>query len=125
MHMPRRSSPSARVFFPRFDRETLVEVLRERLPALAARLPLVRVVLFGSWACGTHTVASDVDLLIVYEGERREDAFALAKSVLALPGIEPHTYTVDEAGLIQGRFARMNTGGIVLFPYGAATEGSR
>jgi len=63
-------------------------------------------VLFGSWARGAHTVASDVDLL-------------------ALPGIEPHTYTVDEAELVQGRLARMTTGGIVLFPANAATEGPR
>ncbi|MGQ9477637.1 MAG: nucleotidyltransferase domain-containing protein [Candidatus Bipolaricaulia bacterium] len=55
------------------------------------RLPLALVVLFGSYARGNYTtVASDVDLLIVYKGEPREGAFALVKEELALPRLEPH-----------------------------------
>lgn len=123
--MARRSSPSVRVFFPKFDRETLVGTLRERLPALAARLPLVRVVLFGSWARGTHTVASDVDLLIVYQGDTGEDAFGVVKTLLAIPGLEPHVYTEREAEMMRDRLARMTAGGIVLFPADAATQTPR
>jgi hypothetical protein len=35
--------------------------------------PSRKVVLFGSWGRGTHTVGSDVDLLVVYRGEPRSE----------------------------------------------------
>jgi len=44
------------------------------LDELKERLYLLLVVLFGSYAKGNYTVASDVDLLVVYDGEKREDA---------------------------------------------------
>ena len=53
--MQRPSSPSVRISYPRCSREGLIRMLRERLPLLAERLPLVRVVLFGSWAAGRVT----------------------------------------------------------------------
>lgn len=114
--MPRRSSPSVRIFYPRFSREGLLGLLRGRLPVLEARLPLVRVVLFGSWSRGRHTAASDIDLLVVYAGEPRDDAYALVKTTLAIPRLEPHVYTVREAEACGPRLERMTAGGVVLFP---------
>jgi predicted nucleotidyltransferase len=114
--MPKRSSSSVRVFYPRYTRDGLVAALRERLPRLAQQLPLVRVVLFGSWAAGRQTVASDVDLLIVYRGPVRDDAFRVARTALEIPGVEPHLYTEDEAAQMQERLARMTAGGIVVYP---------
>ena len=70
----------------------MVRFLSERLKGLNERLPLVRVVLFGSYAKGNYTAASDIDLLVVYRDERREDAYSLVKRVLDLPGLEPHVY---------------------------------
>jgi len=46
----------------------LLDLLRKRISALEGKLPLKRVVLFGSYAKGRQTVASDVDLLVVYTG---------------------------------------------------------
>jgi predicted nucleotidyltransferase len=89
-----------------------VSLLRKRLPLLAERLPLVRVVLFGSWAHGRQTVASDVDLLVVYRGPRRDDAFREIKLTLGIPGLEPHVYTEEEATLAHPRLARMTAGGV-------------
>ncbi|MDR7522310.1 MAG: nucleotidyltransferase domain-containing protein [Armatimonadota bacterium] len=123
--MPKRSSPSVRISYPKYSREQLLDRLRERLPALDRQLPLVRVVLFGSWAVGRHTVASDVDLLVVYRGEGREDAFAVVKTTLAIPGLEPHVYPEQEAAVIRDRLARMTAGGVVLFPADTATRGPR
>lgn len=80
---------SVRVSYPKFSRDVLLAMLGERLPRLAERLPLVRVVLFGSWAAGRHTAASDVDLLVVYMGHPREDAFGIVKTTLGTPGLEP------------------------------------
>ena len=48
--------------------ERLLDLLRKRISALEGKLPLKRVVLFGSYAKGRQTVASDVDLLVVYTG---------------------------------------------------------
>jgi len=42
------------------------------LDELKERLYLLLVVLFGSYAEGNYTVASDVDLLVVYDGEKRK-----------------------------------------------------
>ncbi len=103
---------SVRVFFPRFDRAELIRRLGERMAALNGALPLLRVVLFGSYAQGNYTVASDVDLLVVYRGRSREDAFAIVKQVLAIPALEPHVYSEDEFEQAQSRIQ----GGIVLFP---------
>lgn len=59
--MPKTSSSSVRVFYPDLDRAGLIRILRERLGRLEAKLPLVRVTLFGSYTKGTYTVRSDGD----------------------------------------------------------------
>src|SRR5262249_22355920 len=88
--MPRKSTSSVRISYPPFDTAWLVRTLGERIDRLASVLPLRRVVLFGSYAKGTYTVASDVDLLVVYQGEPRPDAYALVKRTLGIPRLEPH-----------------------------------
>ncbi len=106
---------SVRVFFPRFDCAELTRRLRERIVDLDRKLPLLRVVLFGSYARGNYTVASDVDLLVVYRGRVREDAFAITKRVLDIPALEPHVYSKEEFERARDRINRMTEGGIVLF----------
>ena len=73
--MRQRSSGSVKVFYPPWNREALLVRLREGVTALREVLPLVRVVLFGSYARGRQTVASDIDLLVIYAGEMRGDAY--------------------------------------------------
>ncbi|MEM2882159.1 MAG: nucleotidyltransferase domain-containing protein [Candidatus Bathyarchaeia archaeon] len=94
--MLRKSSPSVRVFYPRFSRESLVEAIRLSIPALRERLPLVSVILFGSYAKGRHTAASDVDLLVVYEGPRRPNAYEIVVESLKIPRLEPLIYSREE-----------------------------
>ncbi|MDR7482189.1 MAG: nucleotidyltransferase domain-containing protein [Armatimonadota bacterium] len=113
--MPRPSRSSVRVSYPRFDRDQLLALLRQRLPALQARLPLRRVVLIGSWARGRQTAASDIDLLVVYDGPPREDAFATVKRALGISQLEPHVYSAAEARAVRDRLARMAAGGVVVF----------
>jgi predicted nucleotidyltransferase len=113
--MRTRSSSSVRIFYPAFDRAELVRRLTEGLGRLESSLPLVRVVLFGSWARGAHTVGSDVDLLVVYRGDRREDAYALTKRALAVPRLEPHLSTEAEYEAARATVERMERDGIVLF----------
>lgn len=112
--MPARSSGSVRVFYPAFDKAGLLRMLREGLARLAATLPLSKVVLFGSCARGTNTVGSDVDLLVVYRGEPRRDAYALVKRSLAVPRLEPHVYNEAEYEAARSTVDRMVQGGITV-----------
>ena len=114
--MPSESSDSVRVFWPRLSREELLRLLRERLPKLAEKLPLVRVVLFGSYAQGTYGPRSDVDLLVVYRGEPREDAFQTVWRTLDIPGLEPHVYTETEYHALKEVLDSMCSPGLVIFP---------
>jgi len=77
------------------------------MPALQGVLPLKRVVLFGSYARGQQTIASDIDLLVIYAGESREEAYALVKRTLNIPGLEPHLYTEQEYEQVKMTVERM------------------
>ena len=112
--MPKKSSSSVRVFYPPFSREDLLAILRQRVPALGEKLPLKRVVLFGSYATGRQTVASDIDLLVVYAGRPREDAYALVKRTLNIRRLEPHVYAETEYARVRTTVERMARDGISL-----------
>ena len=114
--MRTRSSDSVRIFYPGFDRAELLRTLRERLARLESKLSLVKVTLFGSYASGTYTVGSDVDLLVVYRGESRSDAYALTKRALQIPRLEPHLYTQAEYEKARTTVDRMVRGGVTIFP---------
>ena len=113
--MLERSSGTVRVYYPRFDKNQLIQRLREELKALEKEIPLLLVVLFGSYAKGNYTVASDVDLLVVYEGENREDAFGIVKKTISVPLLEPHVYSEGEYKELKESIHKMVKDGIVLF----------
>src|SRR3970040_1061258 len=94
--MPSKSWGSVKVFSPRHSRAEAIALRRERLPHLHARLPLRRVVLFGSYARGDHTAFSDLDVLVVYADPPRAAALALVKRTLHLRGVEPHALLETE-----------------------------
>lgn len=108
----RPSSTHARVFWPRHSREQLLARLREGVAALSQQLDVRRAVLIGSWAQGRHTAASDVDLLVVYAGPARADAYALCRRIVGVPRLEPHVYSEAEAAAAAPMLARMSRGGI-------------
>ncbi|MCX7622824.1 MAG: nucleotidyltransferase domain-containing protein [Thermomicrobium sp.] len=108
-----------RVSWPELTREELLARLRKAVAALAERLPLERVVLFGSWASGRATVASDVDVLVVYADPPREDAFRVVWHTLVAAGVprpEPHVYAASEAAKLAPTLTAMTRHGVVLFP---------
>ncbi len=113
--MPRESSTSVKVFYPKYNTEAVVGQLKAGIEKLKEVLPLKLVVLFGSYARGNYTVASDIDLLVVYRGERREDAYALTKRILDIPRLEPHIYSEKEYQQIEKTFAKMTRGGVVIY----------
>jgi predicted nucleotidyltransferase len=114
-NMPKESSSSVRVYYPRFDRQQLIQRLKEDLEALKEKLPLLLVVLFGSYAKGNYTVASDVDLLVIYEGKDRKDAFAIVKKTISIPHLEPHVYSESEYEEVKEIIRKMTRDGITLF----------
>ena len=113
--MRTESFGSVKIFWPLYSREVLIEKLREYIPALSKSLPLERVVLFGSWAQGRATVRSDIDLLVVYRGDPRDDAYSTVRRAFDIRGIEAHVYTQQEAKQVQSTIDRMIEGGVVLF----------
>jgi predicted nucleotidyltransferase len=92
----------------------LVQALKRGLVALSERLPLKRVVLFGSWASGRATAFSDIDLLVIYADPAREDAYREIRCCLDLQGLEPHVYSETEAAQLASTLAKMSAEGIVL-----------
>lgn len=94
--MQKPSSSSVKVFSPRYTQEEVLKALRSRMPQLLEHLPVRWVVLFGSYAKGNYTAFSDIDVLVVYAGEPREDAFALVKRTFGLAGLEPQVLTEEE-----------------------------
>ena len=121
--MPKRSASTVKVFYPRYSRAELLERLAEGISLLRRKLPLKKVVLFGSYANSKQTVASDIDLLVTYGGESREDAYALVKNTLNIYGLEPHVYSTDEYDHLIFTLERMTRDGVTLFEDKGAAKG--
>jgi predicted nucleotidyltransferase len=112
--MQKKLSTSVRVFYRPLSRDDVLRILRERMPALQEKLPVRRAVLFGSYARGRHTIASDIDLLIVYEGEPREDAYKMVRRTMKIRRLEPHVYAEEEYAQVKATVDRMIRDGIPL-----------
>ena len=110
--MLKESSSSVRVFYRPLSCEDLLNVLRQRMPVVQEKLSVKRAVLFGSYAKRRHTIASDIDLLIVYAGKPREDAYALVKRTLNIRRLEPHVYAEEEYRQVEMTVERMIRDGI-------------
>ena len=113
--MREKSSSSVRVTYPAFNPEELVARLRRHVTSLAAVLPIRRVRLFGSWATGRATAFSDIDVLIIYEGPPRPDAYRITRDMIPIRGLEPHLYTTAEAQDLEDTLGRMTNCGIELW----------
>ncbi|MBS7629648.1 nucleotidyltransferase domain-containing protein, partial [Candidatus Bathyarchaeota archaeon] len=67
--------------------------LMDAIPVLKEKLPISDVILYGSYATGRYTAGSDIDLVVVYEGCVRHDAYRIVVETLNLPRLEPKVYT--------------------------------
>ena len=65
---------------------------------------------------GNYTVASDVDLLVVYQGQENEQSYAIVKQAFGIPRLEPHVYTEEEYGTARDTINKMTTDGVVIYP---------
>ena len=112
--MPEKSSSSVRVFYPKYEREQLIKLLKERVKALKKKMPLVKVVLFGSYARGNYNAFSDVDILVIYKDPKDSQDYKKVRKTLNLPGTEVHVYTVSEYRNFKEIIDRMISGGVEL-----------
>jgi predicted nucleotidyltransferase len=113
--MPIISSSSVRVFYPKFSKDDLIQRIKDKIEILDRKLPLILVSLFGSYAKGNYTVASDIDLMVIYEGKPRKEAYSIVKKTLSLPLLEPHVYSEDEYKELGGTINRMIKDGIIIY----------
>jgi hypothetical protein len=97
------SSSTVKVYYPKYRRDELIQYLRQRVELLAQHFPLRLVMLFGSYAEGRYTAASDIDLLVVYEGMKRDDVYKIVWDIIALPNLQPHIYTANEWNMLKPR----------------------
>jgi uncharacterized protein len=112
--MRSKSFGSVRITFPEWTTEELVEQLRRGVESLASELPVKRAVLFGSWSTGRATAFSDVDVLVVYAGPPRDDAYRVVRRTIRTRGLEPHVYSEDEAAQLESTLERMTRDGAEL-----------
>ena len=106
---------SVMVFYPSLDRDEVVGLLRKRLPELAKKLPLVKAVLFGSYAKGNFTVASGVDSTPRLQGAIAGGCLRRGEKDLAIPKLEVHVYSEEEHQRLRETIRRMEADGIVAF----------
>ena len=111
-----------KVTYPSLTKKEVVETLKLASANLEKKLPLTMVILFGSFARDRYTAGSDIDLLVVYKGQERVDAFKVVMDEVRLPRLEPRIYTEEQFnGLLAGspKFAEVLTEeGITIFADG-------
>jgi predicted nucleotidyltransferase len=98
-----------RVTYPALNRVEVVERLRKACISLERKLPISRIVLFGSYAQDRYTAGSDIDIIVVYKGRERDDAYKIIVDEVKLPRLEPRVYTEEEFSALMAespRFAR-------------------
>ncbi|MEM2971940.1 MAG: nucleotidyltransferase domain-containing protein [Candidatus Bathyarchaeia archaeon] len=81
-----------KVFFPKFNREEVIKEVSRCTAELREKLGLESVILFGSYAKENYTVASDIDLLIIFDDEKSsgDEVYKCLMMSIQLPRIELH-----------------------------------
>ncbi len=92
------------------NRDAVLEFLRKAKPILATRFGVTQLALFGSTARGTAGPASDVDILVAFDGPATsaryfgvqfylEDALGCAVDLVTQKGLRPELRPSIEAEL--------------------------
>ncbi|MCX8182753.1 MAG: nucleotidyltransferase domain-containing protein [Candidatus Methanomethyliaceae archaeon] len=81
-----------KVFFPEINREDVIREVGRCAKKLQEELGLEGAILFGSYAKGNYTVASDIDILIVFDDKksREEEVYRRLMREIKLPRVELH-----------------------------------
>jgi HEPN domain-containing protein len=63
-----------------------------------------------------ESMPESVDLLVVYAGPGREDAFTIVCQHVRVRGLEAHVYSQDEAASVEGTLERMTRNSVTIYP---------
>jgi len=85
-----------RVTYAALGKVDVVERLRKARTSLEKKLPISRMILFGSYARDRYTAGSDIDVIVVYRGRERDDAYKTVVNEIRLPRLEARVYTEEE-----------------------------
>jgi len=85
-----------RVTYPSLSRSEVIEKLRKACISLKRKLPVSRMILYGSYAQGRYTAGGDIDVIVVYAGKLRENAYKLVTDEVRLPRLEAKVYTEEQ-----------------------------
>jgi len=80
------------VAYPSLSRSEVVERQREGRIRSEGKLPISRMILFGSYARGRYTAGRDV--VVVYGGSERYDAYKVVMNEVRVPRLEPRVYII-------------------------------
>jgi predicted nucleotidyltransferase len=96
--MLRKSSSSAKIYYPKYDQAEVVEELRKTMQMLSKELGIEKVILFGSYAKNRYTVASDIDILVVFDETvcDEDKVYKAIRKRVKLSRLEPHLITKNE-----------------------------
>ncbi|MCS7139028.1 MAG: nucleotidyltransferase domain-containing protein [Crenarchaeota archaeon] len=102
--MQRKYSNSVRVFFPKFSLEDVVKEVERCVYLFSERLALKKVILFGSYAKKRYTVASDIDLLVVFDNSKctEDEVYKTLRKNIKIPRLELHILPMEEYNMIKG-----------------------
>ncbi|MEM3714472.1 MAG: nucleotidyltransferase domain-containing protein [Nitrososphaeria archaeon] len=90
--MQKKSSHSVKIYYPKYSLEEVIEEIKKTIQVLSNELGIEKVILFGSYAKKCYTVASDIDLLIVYDETKSNEnkIYKTIRKKIKLPRIELH-----------------------------------
>jgi len=94
--MQKKYSNSVKIYYPEYSREQLIKLIKGKIKLLNRKLPVEKIILFGSYAKGNYTVASDIDLLVIYSDPKNERDYSICWEIIDLPMLELHIYTKSE-----------------------------
>jgi len=102
--MRKKSLNIVKVYYPKFNLEEIIKRIRKRLKKGLKKIPIKTVILFGSYAKGNYTVASDIDLLIIYEDPKIRNDYSICWDLFKIPQLELHVYTESEYEKLKNSF---------------------
>jgi predicted nucleotidyltransferase len=78
--------------------------VRKWIEPISSEAGVMKVVLFGSYATGKQTAASDIDLLVVIDAKRcdKDSAYKLIRRSIKLAMVELHILSKEEYQLMSG-----------------------
>ena len=94
---------------PSLNRETILQILQDELPSLRKQFGIVAIALYGSFATGTATETSDVDLLVELDRPLGFEFVALSEHLESVLGrkVDLATYETLERSLRTPRYRAM------------------